>query len=264
MFGYNHNYLHFQHSIEILIFLIAFCLYTAGFKYSYQTVVICTQLFYFQCSYLILIYTILLFQVINHIYYYYYYFQTMALLVVLFGCTAWMLTKHMEKKLDRNYTTPGSNTPTKQLLFGYLRSLSQIIQVRRTRHAGRFWRSKEELISNVGWTPINGRTSVGWPARTYFSFVWTLDIVRKNCRERYMIESERASERERERERERHTHRDRQTDSMLSVWLVTTTTTRVNLRVKAMKGYFKYPSILELEPHNQIQISIAPWVALFV
>ena len=42
------------------------------------------------------------------------------------------------------------------------------IQVRRARHAGRRWRSRDELISDVLlWTPTYGRAKAGRPARTY-------------------------------------------------------------------------------------------------
>ena len=42
------------------------------------------------------------------------------------------------------------------------------IQIRRTRHAGHCWRSKDELISDVLlWTPVYGRAKAGRPARTY-------------------------------------------------------------------------------------------------
>ena len=42
------------------------------------------------------------------------------------------------------------------------------IQVRRTRHAGHCWRSKDELISDVLlWTPAYGQAKAGRPARTY-------------------------------------------------------------------------------------------------
>ena len=41
-------------------------------------------------------------------------------------------------------------------------------KVRRTRHAGHCWRSRDELISDVLlWTPSYGRAKAGWPARTY-------------------------------------------------------------------------------------------------
>ena len=42
------------------------------------------------------------------------------------------------------------------------------IQVRRTRHAGHCWRSRDELISDVLlWTPTYSRAKAGRPARTY-------------------------------------------------------------------------------------------------
>ena len=42
------------------------------------------------------------------------------------------------------------------------------IQVRRTRHAGHCWRSRDELISDVLlWTPTHGRAKAGRPAQTY-------------------------------------------------------------------------------------------------
>ena len=44
----------------------------------------------------------------------------------------------------------------------------QVIQVRRTRHAGHCLRSKDELISDVLlWTPAYGQAKAGRPARTY-------------------------------------------------------------------------------------------------
>ena len=45
-------------------------------------------------------------------------------------------------------TNPGTN-PTKQQFCNHLPPISQTIQVRRTRHAGHRWRSKDELISDV-------------------------------------------------------------------------------------------------------------------
>ena len=41
-------------------------------------------------------------------------------------------------------------------------------KVRRTRHAGHCWRSRDELISDVPlWTPAYGQAKAGRPARTY-------------------------------------------------------------------------------------------------
>ena len=53
-------------------------------------------------------------------------------------------------------------------------AISKTIQIRRIRHAGHSWRSKDELISNVHlWTPLHGRTGVGQPERTYLEQLCT-------------------------------------------------------------------------------------------
>ena len=58
--------------------------------------------------------------------------------------------------------------PMKQQLHGYLSPISQTIQVRRTRHAGHCWRSKDELIRDLLLLIyIDERASVSWPPRTY-------------------------------------------------------------------------------------------------
>ena len=52
--------------------------------------------------------------------------------------------------------------------YGHLPPITKTIQVRRTRHAGHCWRSKDELINDVLlWTPTHGRAKAGWPAWTY-------------------------------------------------------------------------------------------------
>ena len=58
--------------------------------------------------------------------------------------------------------------PTRHQLYGHLPPITKTIQVRRTRHAGHCWRSREELITDVLlWTPTHGRAKTGRPARTY-------------------------------------------------------------------------------------------------
>ena len=58
--------------------------------------------------------------------------------------------------------------PTRHQLYGHLPPITKTIQVRRIRHAGHCWRSKDELISDVPlWTPTYGQAKVGRPARTY-------------------------------------------------------------------------------------------------
>ena len=92
--------------------------------------------------------------------------------ILLYGCTTWTLTKRLEKKIDGNYTRMLRailrQRPTRHQLYGHLPPLTKTIQVRRTRHAGHCWRSRDELISAVLlWTPTHGRAKAGRPARTY-------------------------------------------------------------------------------------------------
>ena len=56
---------------------------------------------------------------------------------------------------------------TKQQQYSHLPPITKTIQVRRTRHAGHRWRSRNELISDVLlWTPSHGRAKAGRPAHT--------------------------------------------------------------------------------------------------
>ena len=82
----------------------------------------------------------------------------------------------MEKKLDGNYTRmlrailnkSWRQHPTRHQLYGHLPPITKTIQVRRTKHAGHCWRSRDELISDVLlWTPTHGRAKARRPARTY-------------------------------------------------------------------------------------------------
>ena len=58
--------------------------------------------------------------------------------------------------------------PTRHQLYDHLPPITKTVQVRRTRHAGDCWRSKDELISDVLlWTPTYGQAKAGRPARTY-------------------------------------------------------------------------------------------------
>ena len=58
--------------------------------------------------------------------------------------------------------------PTRHQLYGHLPPIMKTIQVRRTRHEGPCWRSKDELISYVLlWIPTYGQAKAGRPAPTY-------------------------------------------------------------------------------------------------
>ena len=104
------------------------------------------------------------------------FFQAAVVSILLYGCTTWTLTKRLERSLDGNYTRmlravlnkSWRQHPTRLQLYGHLPPITKTIQVRRTRHAGHCWRSKDELISDVLlWTPTYGCARVGRPARTY-------------------------------------------------------------------------------------------------
>ena len=79
--------------------------------------------------------------------------------------------------------------PTRLQLYGHLPPITKTIQVRRTRHAGHCWRSKDELISDVLlWTPTYGCAKVGRPARTYIQQLCEdTGCNLKTCRRRWMI-----------------------------------------------------------------------------
>ena len=100
------------------------------------------------------------------------FFQAVAVSILLYGCT----TSTLEKKLDGNYTRTlrailnksWRQHPSKQQLYGPIPPITKTVKVRRTRHTGHCWRSRDELISDVLlWTPSHGRAKAGRPARTY-------------------------------------------------------------------------------------------------
>ena len=100
------------------------------------------------------------------------FFHAVVVLILLYGCTTWTLTKRLEKKLDGNYTRmlrailnkSWRQHPTRHQLYGHLPPIRKTIQVRRTRYAGHCWRSKDDVLL---WTPAYGQAKAGRPARTY-------------------------------------------------------------------------------------------------
>ena len=104
------------------------------------------------------------------------FFQAAVVSILLYGCTTWTLAKRLEKKIDGNYTRmlrailnkSWRQHPTRNQLYCHLPPITKTIQVRRTRHAGHCWRSRDEIISDVLlWTPTYGRVNAGRPAQTY-------------------------------------------------------------------------------------------------
>ena len=88
------------------------------------------------------------------------FFQAAVVSILLYGCTTWTLTKHMEKKFDSNYTRmlqailnkSWRQHPTQQQLYGHLPPITKTIQVRWTRHAKHNWKSWDELMWH---TPVD-------------------------------------------------------------------------------------------------------------
>ena len=76
--------------------------------------------------------------------------------------------RQLRKNIASNIEQPWLQHPTKQQLYAHLFPITKAIQVRRTRHAGHCWRSRDELISDVLLlTPTYDRAKAGRPARTY-------------------------------------------------------------------------------------------------
>ena len=106
------------------------------------------------------------------------FFRAIVESVLIYGSTAWTLTKHLEDKLDGTYTRmlrailnkSWRQHPTNDKLYGNIPKVSDIIRERRTRFAGHCWRSKNELASDLLlWIPKHGYSQVGRPCKSYIS-----------------------------------------------------------------------------------------------
>ena len=104
------------------------------------------------------------------------FYQAAVVLILMYGCTTWTLTKRLEKKLDGNYTRmlrailnkSWRQYPKKHQLYGHTPPITKTIQVRRARHTGNCRRSRDKLIRDVLlWTPTYGRAKAGRQARNY-------------------------------------------------------------------------------------------------
>ena len=81
--------------------------------------------------------------------------QVVAVSVLLYKYNTWTQTNHAEKKLDENYTRmlyvvlnkSWKKHLTKQQLYSHLTTISQIMQVRRTKPAEYYWRIKDLLAT---------------------------------------------------------------------------------------------------------------------
>ena len=82
-------------------------------------------------------------------------------------------------------------TPLKKQVYGHLSPITKTMKVRRIRHAGHCWRSKDELISSIlVWIPSHRRAKVGRPARTYIQPLYAdTGCCLKTFRKRWTIET---------------------------------------------------------------------------
>ena len=120
------------------------------------------------------------------------FFQAAVTSILLYGYTTWTLTKRLEKKLDGNYTRmlrailnkSWRQHTTRHQLYGHLSPITKNFQVRRNRHAGHCWRSKEELIMDVLlWNPTLGRAKQDdQHEHTFSNYVRIRDVVQKTAR----------------------------------------------------------------------------------
>ena len=119
------------------------------------------------------------------------FFQAVVVSILLYGCTTWTQTKRLEKKLDSNYTRIlrailnkyWRQHTTKHQLYGHQPPITKTIQGRRTRHAGHYWRSRDELISDILlWTPhMAEKKQDDQHEHTYSSSVRILDVALRTC-----------------------------------------------------------------------------------
>ena len=99
--------------------------------------------------------------------------------------TRWQLHKNAACNPQQVLAAAPHKTPTVR----HLPPITKSIQVRRTRHAGHCWRSRDELIRDVLlWIPTHGRAKQDdQHERTFSSCVRIQDVVLKTCLGRWTI-----------------------------------------------------------------------------
>ena len=87
------------------------------------------------------------------------------------------------RQLHKNAACNIEQDLTKHQLYGHPPPVSKTIKVRWIRHAGNYWRSRDELISDVLlWTPSDGLAKVERLARTYIQELCDdTDVALKTC-----------------------------------------------------------------------------------
>ena len=101
----------------------------------------------------------------------------------------------LEKKLDSNYTRmlrailnkSWWQHPTRHQLSGHLPPIMKTIQVRRTRHAGHCWRSRDEVMYSYGPPHMAVQKQDDQHEHTFSNYVRIQDVVLKTCLRQWMI-----------------------------------------------------------------------------
>ena len=103
------------------------------------------------------------------------FFRSTVESILLYGSSAWTLSRNLENKLDGTYTRmlravlnkSWNQHPTKEELYGNIPVISEIVRERRTKYAGHCYRSKDELVGDLLlWIPNHGHSGIGRPRRT--------------------------------------------------------------------------------------------------
>ena len=116
------------------------------------------------------------------------FFQAAVLSILLYRCTTLTLTKRLKNKLDGNYTRmlrailnkSWRQYPTRHQLYGHLSSITKIIQVTRTRHAGHCWKRKD----SYGPPHMAKQKQDDQLEHIYSSYVRIRDVAMKTCQRR--------------------------------------------------------------------------------
>ena len=115
-----------------------------------------------------------------HIYIYIYvYMHIYIYIYVYMHMYIYIYTRMLRAILNKTWR----QHPTRHQLYGHLPPITKTIQVRRTRHAGYCWRSRDEFISDVPlWTPYMAEQKQNDQLEhTYSSSVRIRDVVLKTC-----------------------------------------------------------------------------------
>ena len=92
--------------------------------------------------------------------------------------------RQLHKNAASNLEQSWRQHPTRHQLYGHLPPIMKTIQVRRTRHAGHCWRSRDEHISDYGPPHMAEQKQDDQHEHTFSNYVRIRDVVQKTCQRR--------------------------------------------------------------------------------